>query len=528
MIQNIYSFSFVVTFVLFLILAEVIFAGGGPSRIPVTRSVANTSTIVDYNLQNISSAGRNDFGQLGNGSTSSNPVGNLQIVLGLSTTYSPVPGAEHGIAFQSGTTVLFVWGSNLYGQLGRSENAGTLIPHPTPIPITLPGNKIVSRVVVGRYCSFALDNEGKLWSWGYNKYGELGHSQGIGTENPNFTPTEVVTVDSVIKWHSIYPSGAHHIIVFGLMPSGQTRAYSFGRNNMGQLGRTDNVGTDIPNPIPKLVNVDKSASFAIAGTDFTLMLAAASTELYSFGSNQFGQLGRNENSGTTNPTPTPAIVQLPSGITAWSSVVAGGVHALGLGYESGNAKLFSWGSNEFGQLGYPTNSGTTIPNPAPKLIPLINSEVWISLAAGENHSMVTTGDYAAPNFWACGLNNWGQLANPANIGTMTPTPEWVVFGTPVSDVEPETELPLEYSLEQNYPNPFNPTTTIAFQIPERGFVSLKVFDIAGNEIVTLVDGELEAGRHEVKFNAGKLSSAVYIYKLETARYKSSKKLVLMK
>jgi alpha-tubulin suppressor-like RCC1 family protein len=372
-----------------------------------------------------------------------------------------------------------------------------------------------------------VDNEGILWSWGYNKYGELGHSQGVGTENANFTPTEVVVVDSVVKWTSVYP-GAHHTIVIGQMQSGQSRAYSFGRNNMGQLGRTENVGTDVPNPVPKLVNVNKTVTYASAGFEFTLLIVTGATELYSFGSNQFGQLGRDENSGTTTPNPTPYLVALPSGITSWGTLVAGGNHALGFGYESGNAKLYSWGSNQYGQLGSTTNSGTTIPNPLPKLIPLINSEAWISLAAGENHSMVTSGDYADPHFWVCGLNSWGQLANPTNFGTMTPTPEWVVFGTPVSDVEPDTELPFEYSLEQNYPNPFNPTTTIAFQIPERGFVNLKVFDIAGNEVVTLVDRELEIGRHEVKFNAGKLSSGVYVYRIEAGNYTSSKKLVLMK
>ena len=527
MMQNKYSFSFVVSFVLFLIMAEVIFAGAGPSRIPVTRSVANTSTVVDYNLQNISSAGRNDLGQLGNGSTSSNPVGDLQILLGLSTTYSPVFGAEHGIAYQSGTAVLFVWGCNKYGQLGRSENAGTTIPHPTPIPITLPGNKIVSIIAAGRYSSFAMDNEGKLWSWGYNKYGELGHSQGVGTENANFTPTEVATVDSVVRWISIYP-GAHHTIVIGQMQSGQSRAYSFGRNNMGQLGRTENVGTDIPNPVPKSVDINKTVISANAGFEFTLLLVTGATELYSFGSNQFGQLGRDENSGTTTPNPTPSLVALPSGITSWSALVAGGKHALGFGLETGNAKLYSWGSNQYGQLGRDENSGTTIPNPTAKQIPLINSEVWISLAAGENHSMVTSGDFTDPHFWACGLNNWGQLANPANFGTMTPTPEWVVFGTPVSDVHQESEPPVEYSLEQNYPNPFNPTTTITYTIPEEGFVKIAVYDLLGNEIALLVSGVQRAGNYEVNFTAGNLASGVYVYRIESANFTASKKLVLMK
>jgi alpha-tubulin suppressor-like RCC1 family protein len=527
MMQNNYLFSSVALFVLFLTMAEIVLAGGGPSRIPVTRSNASTSTVVDYTPQNIRSAGRNDLGQLGNGFTSSTPVGNLQTVIGLSSSYNPFPGIEHVIAYQSGTTVLFVWGCNQYGQLGRSENAGTTTPHPTPIPITLPGNKTVTNVAVGRYSSFALDNEGKLWSWGYNKYGELGHSQGVGTENANFTPTEVVVVDSVVKWTSLYP-GAHHTILIGQMQSGQRRAYSFGRNNMGQLGRTENVGTDIPNPVPKLVNINKTVTYANAGFEFTLLLVTGSTELYSFGSNQFGQLGRDENNGTTTPNPTPLLVALPSGITTWSTLAAGGKHALGFGYESGILKLFSWGSNEFGQLGYTTNSGTTIPNPIPKLILLINSEAWLSLAAGENHSMVTSGEYTDPHIWACGLNQWGQLANGANIGTMNPNPNWVEFGQPVSDVKEEPGVVMEYSLEQNYPNPFNPSTTIKYSIAEEGNVILAVYDLLGREVAVLVNDFQRTGSYEVKFDAGDLSSGVYVYRLETVGYTSSKKLVLLK
>ena len=90
------------------------------------------------------------------------------------------------------------------------------------------------------------------------------------------------------------------------------------------------------------------------------------------------------------------------------------------------------------------------------------------------------------------------------------------------------ELPLQYSLEQNYPNPFNPSTTIKYSIPEDGFVKLSVYNLLGQEVVSLVNGFQKADRYEINFNAAGLSSGVYVYKIETNNYNDSKKFVLMK
>lgn len=90
------------------------------------------------------------------------------------------------------------------------------------------------------------------------------------------------------------------------------------------------------------------------------------------------------------------------------------------------------------------------------------------------------------------------------------------------------QLPIVYSLSQNYPNPFNPVTAISYQIPEAGKVELKVFDILGREIAELVNSEIAAGTHEVKFDGSNLSSGIYFYRLKSARYIEVKKFVLMK
>ena len=99
----------------------------------------------------------------------------------------------------------------------------------------------------------------------------------------------------------------------------------------------------------------------------------------------------------------------------------------------------------------------------------------------------------------------------------------------VVSTAPELSMrPAHYVLEQNYPNPFNPSTTIAFSIPHRSFVSIKIYDLLGREVSSLVDGYMNAGHHSVSFDAGKLSSGVYIYRLQTENYLSVKKMMILK
>ena len=85
------------------------------------------------------------------------------------------------------------------------------------------------------------------------------------------------------------------------------------------------------------------------------------------------------------------------------------------------------------------------------------------------------------------------------------------LANPVGVEENGVVHPTEYVLFQNYPNPFNPTTTIKYQIPELSFVTLKVYDVLGNEIATLVNEEKPVGNYEVEFNASELSSGIYFY-----------------
>ena len=83
-------------------------------------------------------------------------------------------------------------------------------------------------------------------------------------------------------------------------------------------------------------------------------------------------------------------------------------------------------------------------------------------------------------------------------------------------------------LKQNYPNPFNPTTTIEFSLPERSYVELNVYNVLGVKLTTLIQGVKDAGTYSVKFNASKYPSGLYIYELQTDKFKQTKKMIYLK
>lgn len=107
----------------------------------------------------------------------------------------------------------------------------------------------------------------------------------------------------------------------------------------------------------------------------------------------------------------------------------------------------------------------------------------------------------------------------------------VVYGdTTLTDIDGCTEplLPAHFVLDQNFPNPFNPTTKITWQSPVSAHQTLKVYDMLGNEVATLVDEFRNAGIYEVDFDASKLSSGVYFYQLKAGDFLQTKKMILIK
>ena len=148
-------------------------------------------------------------------------------------------------------------------------------------------------------------------------------------------------------------------------------------------------------------------------------------------------------------------------------------------------------------------------------------KVWFENASGtviDSVDLVAVTDTSASyGRLPDGSANW-QILVPRTRG----------FSNVVTDVENEFNSISEYRLNQNYPNPFNPTTTISFTIPATSNVSLKVFNILGKEVATIVNETKSAGNYSINFNASGLSSGVYFYQLTTDNFTSTKKFTLMK
>ena len=96
------------------------------------------------------------------------------------------------------------------------------------------------------------------------------------------------------------------------------------------------------------------------------------------------------------------------------------------------------------------------------------------------------------------------------------------------DVQQEEALPQAFALQQNYPNPFNPSTTIRFALPKRVRLSLKLYNVLGQEVLTLIDDERPAGYHQVVLQARGLASGVYVYRMVAADVVMTRKLIVLK
>jgi hypothetical protein len=103
-----------------------------------------------------------------------------------------------------------------------------------------------------------------------------------------------------------------------------------------------------------------------------------------------------------------------------------------------------------------------------------------------------------------------------------------LVGPVVGLAEQLGQIPREYVLHQNYPNPFNPSTTIKYELPKSSEVRLSVFDLLGQEVGVLVNGEMDAGYHEVKFDASKLASGFYLYRMQAGSYVETRKLLMIR
>ena len=145
----------------------------------------------------------------------------------------------------------------------------------------------------------------------------------------------------------------------------------------------------------------------------------------------------------------------------------------------------------------------------------------------DNSDLLTAGLGGYP----LGDLNWFPIQKASWMANRRATEYAEITGalnTGVVGVEEDVNLPNKFNLAQNYPNPFNPSTIISYNIPKASNVTLKVYDILGNEVATLVNQFQNANSYQVNFNAASLASGVYIYKIDAGNFTMSKKMLLLK
>lgn len=206
----------------------------------------------------------------------------------------------------------------------------------------------------------------------------------------------------------------------------------------------------------------------------------------------------NQNSGWTvgNPDIVVMIKRTTDSGTTWYSQLSGTNRDLTSVFCTNNNT--GWIVGYFGTIQRTTDSGNN----------------WVPQTSGTELDLLSVYFVDQNTGWAVG--SFGTILKTTNGG--------------VSFIEEEEidEIPIDYTLSQNYPNPFNPNTKIKYSIPQISYTTIKVFDVLGNEIETLVNGEKSIGTYEITWTVENLSSGNYLYQLRARDFVETKKLILMK
>jgi hypothetical protein len=253
---------------------------------------------------------------------------------------------------------------------------------------------------------------------------------------------------------------------------------------------------------------------------------------------------RANNANTATPTVTDVT---PPGLNGGTSS-GGFVRCIAVDPTNSNKALLVFGNYNFQSLWHTTNGGTTWTDvegnlagpsgPSVRFASIFYIDGTPQVYLGTSIGLLSTNTLnSASTVWvqeavmSMGNIIVGWLDYRASDMTLAVGTHsrgvWTGKFTSTNEVG-EQSSPTHFVLRQNYPNPFNPATTISFVVGRSGFVSLKVFDVTGKEVATLVSEQKETGEYTVPFDASGLSSGIYLYSLRSSDYTASNKMVLMK
>ncbi|RAX16739.1 cutinase family protein [Pseudarthrobacter sp. AG30] len=281
--------------------------------------------------------GHNDHGQLGNGANVDSPAP-VQVV-GLTGVESITAGNGSVDALKADGTV-WSWGQNDHGQLG---NGGTT---DSASPVQVAGLAGVQSITAGDGSAYAITADRTLWSWGINTVGQLGNGG---------------TIDSAVPVQVAALSGVQNVVVELSPDPGNYSAYalktdgtvwSWGANNVGQLGNGNSINSALPVQVTGLAGVR-----SVSAAAWSVHALKADGTVWSWGYNNHGQLGNGTTTDSVVTTGSAVPVQA-IGLTGVQSVAVGGWSAYAL---TAGGTAWSWGSNPVGQLGNGTTTDRTVP-----------------------------------------------------------------------------------------------------------------------------------------------------------------------
>jgi len=303
--------------------------------------------------------GLNSNSQLGINSASS-IISSPVIVSGpIATSWIAVAAGDTMAGAISTANLLYGWGNNILGQTG--------VPIITNSPIQV-GISSWSAVSAGIGFSLAIRSDATLWAWGINNAGQIGNSTLVNTSSPVLVSGPATTSWSLISAGSSYAAA---ITSTGLL-------YTWGLGTSGQLGNSDILSASTPVP------VGTSSWSAVSAGGRLFMLGISAGLLFAWGNNTYGQLGNTTQTQASSPT----LVSGPVG-ASWKIVSAGGFFGLAV---TTAGVLYSWGSNNNGNLG--TNNIVSTSSPVQVSTPLFVTPSWISVSVGASHTAAIQSDYS--------------------------------------------------------------------------------------------------------------------------------------